>query len=118
MQWRVLTGRGADLIIIDDPLKPEDALSQAQRHACNDWYDHTLYSRINDKQRGYQAAAVLDDMINGRPIPKDPIYIEPAGVARRASTDILASNWRMNTDVGSGSLSPNRSAAVWPIPAE
>src|SRR5215472_8070472 len=27
----VLTGRGADMIIIDDPLKPEEALSQAQR---------------------------------------------------------------------------------------
>ena len=24
----VLTGRGADMIIIDDPLKPEEALSQ------------------------------------------------------------------------------------------
>src|SRR5919198_117250 len=48
----VLTGRGADIIIIDDPLKPEEALSEAQRHACNDWYDHTLYSRLNDKQRG------------------------------------------------------------------
>jgi LacI family transcriptional regulator len=45
---------------------------------------------INDKQRGYQAAAVLDDMIAGRVVPRDPIYIEPAGVARRASTDILA----------------------------
>jgi hypothetical protein len=48
----VLTGRGADIIIIDDPLKPEEALSAAQRHACNEWYDHTLYSRVNDKQRG------------------------------------------------------------------
>src|SRR5437763_1697294 len=47
-----LTGRGADIIIIDDPLKPEEALSQAQRTATNDWYDHTLYSRQNDKQRG------------------------------------------------------------------
>ncbi|CAN5577105.1 DNA-binding transcriptional regulator [soil metagenome] len=45
---------------------------------------------INDKLRGYKAAAVLDDMIAGRPVPKEPIYIEPAGVARRASTDILA----------------------------
>ena len=27
----VLTGRGADFIIIDDPLKPEDALSETQR---------------------------------------------------------------------------------------
>jgi hypothetical protein len=32
----VLTGRGADLIIIDDPLKPEEALSQVQRQAAND----------------------------------------------------------------------------------
>jgi hypothetical protein len=45
----VLTGRGADLIIIDDPLKPEEALSQAQRQAANEWFDHTLYGRLNDK---------------------------------------------------------------------
>jgi hypothetical protein len=38
----VLTGRGADIIIIDDPLKPEEALSQAQRQAANEWYDHRL----------------------------------------------------------------------------
>src|SRR6266513_1190848 len=48
----VLTGRGADIIAIDDPLKPEEALSEAQRQAANEWYDHTLYSRQNDKQRG------------------------------------------------------------------
>src|SRR5712672_4474929 len=47
----VLTGRGADIILIDDPLKPEEALSEAQRRAANDWYDHTLYSRQNDKRR-------------------------------------------------------------------
>src|SRR6202011_2786891 len=48
----VLTGRGADIVIIDDPLKPEEALSQAQRQAANEWYDHTLYSRLNDKLAG------------------------------------------------------------------
>src|SRR5207244_7434354 len=32
----VLTGRGADLILIDDPLKPEEALSEARRNATND----------------------------------------------------------------------------------
>jgi LacI family transcriptional regulator len=47
---------------------------------------------INDDQRGYQAAAVLDRMIRGEPPPKDPVYIEPAGVVGRASTDILAIN--------------------------
>jgi hypothetical protein len=48
----VLTGRGAGMIIIDDPLKPEEALSEAQRQAANEWYDHTLYSRLNDKLSG------------------------------------------------------------------
>src|SRR6266576_1768530 len=48
----VLTGRGADIILIDDPLKPEEALSKAQRQACNEWFVHTLYSRLNDKRHG------------------------------------------------------------------
>src|ERR1700756_2640467 len=48
----VLTGRGADIILIDDPLKPEEALSDAQRKAANQWYDTTLYSRLNDKRHG------------------------------------------------------------------
>jgi predicted phage terminase large subunit-like protein len=48
----VLTGRGADIIIIDDPLKPEEALSRIQRQAANDWFDHTLYSRLNDTRTG------------------------------------------------------------------
>jgi len=48
----VLTGRGADLIVIDDPLKPDQALSEAERKAVNEWYDNTLYTRLNDKQRG------------------------------------------------------------------
>jgi len=48
----VLTGRGADVIIIDDPLKPTDALSETRRTSVNEWYDTTLYSRLNDKTKG------------------------------------------------------------------
>ena len=48
----VLTGRGADIILIDDPLKPEEALSDAQRQAANEWFSHTLYSRLNNKRHG------------------------------------------------------------------
>ena len=33
-------------------MKPEEALSKAQRQACNEWFDHTLYSRLNDKRNG------------------------------------------------------------------
>src|SRR5258706_13707087 len=49
---RCTGGRGADLIIIDDPLKPDEALSESRRKAVNEWYDHTLLTRLNDKERG------------------------------------------------------------------
>ncbi|CAA9247624.1 MAG: Phage terminase, large subunit [uncultured Chloroflexia bacterium] len=48
----VLTGRGADLLIVDDPLKPDEALSGAQRSAVNEWFSNTLLSRLNDKRHG------------------------------------------------------------------
>lgn len=48
----VLTGRGADLIVVDDPLKPEEALSDTQRKAVNSWFAHTLYTRLNNKRNG------------------------------------------------------------------
>ena len=47
-----LTGRGADVVIIDDPLKPSDAMSESRRAGANEWFDSTLYSRLNDKQKG------------------------------------------------------------------
>jgi len=46
------TGRGADYIIIDDPLKPSEALSDTHRRSANEWFDHTLFSRLNDKRTG------------------------------------------------------------------
>ena len=46
-----LTGRGADLIVVDDPIKPEEALTE-RRNAVNDWFRSTLLSRLDDKARG------------------------------------------------------------------
>ena len=48
----VLTGRGADFIVIDDPLQPDKALSDTRRKTVNDWYDNTLCSRLNHKLTG------------------------------------------------------------------
>jgi predicted phage terminase large subunit-like protein len=47
-----LTGRGADLIIVDDPLKAEEAMSEPARRRVIDWFGGTLVSRLNDKERG------------------------------------------------------------------
>jgi hypothetical protein len=37
---------------IDDPLKPDEAISESQRRNVNEWFDGTLYSRLNDKAAG------------------------------------------------------------------
>jgi predicted phage terminase large subunit-like protein len=47
-----LTGRGGDIIIIDDPIKPDDALSEARRSAANQWFTNTLLSRLDNKRTG------------------------------------------------------------------
>jgi hypothetical protein len=47
-----LTGRGGDLIIIDDPLKPDDGYSETKRNAANEWFKNTLLSRLDDKRTG------------------------------------------------------------------
>jgi len=44
-----LTGRGGNYIIIDDALKPQDALSDAKREEANSWFEQTLYSRLDSK---------------------------------------------------------------------
>jgi predicted phage terminase large subunit-like protein len=47
-----LTGRGADLIIVDDPLKANEVQSESARKRVIDWYGGALVSRLNDKQTG------------------------------------------------------------------
>lgn len=47
-----LTGRGGDIIIIDDPIKPEDAFNLTSRENLMDWYRSTLYSRLNNQNNG------------------------------------------------------------------
>ena len=48
----VLTGRGADVILIDDPMKAAEAVSPSRRRAVNDWFDGALFPRLNDKRKG------------------------------------------------------------------
>ena len=47
-----LTGRGADLIIIDDPIKAGDASSQAVMESAIKWYSNTVSSRLNNPKTG------------------------------------------------------------------
>lgn len=47
-----LTGRGGNLLIIDDPLKPQDAQSESSRESLKQWYSNTLLSRLDHKSEG------------------------------------------------------------------
>ena len=44
----------------------------------------------NAKQMGYEAAALLDRMMQGKAIDQDSTFIPPVGVVTRKSTDIMA----------------------------
>lgn len=46
------TGRGGDIIVIDDPLNPKEALSDVMRENANTWIRQTMATRLNDKRKG------------------------------------------------------------------
>ena len=46
------TGKGGDIIIIDDAMKAEDAHSEPKREAVHKWFRNTLASRLDDRKRG------------------------------------------------------------------
>jgi predicted phage terminase large subunit-like protein len=62
-----LTGRGGSLIIIDDPIKPDDAMSATTREACSKWFSNTLLSRLDDKVAGAVVIVMqrvhIDDLV-------------------------------------------------------
>ena len=68
-------GLGADLIVVDDPIKAQDALSAVERRKVKEFYDNTLSTRLNDKATG-QIVIVMqrlheDDLV-GHVLAKEP----------------------------------------------
>jgi predicted phage terminase large subunit-like protein len=47
-----LTGRGCDVLIIDDPIKAGDANSEVARQSANDWLTNTAMSRLDYPSKG------------------------------------------------------------------
>src|SRR5947208_6782744 len=94
----VLTGRGADIIVIDDPLKPEEALSQAQRRAANEWFDHTLYSRLNNKRTG--AIVLIMHRLHEDDLVGHVLAQEPWEVVRLPALAEEDEAWPIDTALG------------------
>lgn len=47
-----VTGRGADHLTVDDPLKADEADSETVREGVNEWLGETLRSRLDDQMTG------------------------------------------------------------------
>ena len=87
-------GRGADLIVIDDPIKSLAALSKAERRRVAEFYDGTLIGRLDQKGSG---AIILimrlhEDDLTGHVLGKEewevvslPALASEAGVFRLSS---------------------------------
>lgn len=121
-----LTGRGGDIIIIDDPIKPDEAQSDTTRDTVNEWYRTTLASRLNDKRTGaiicvmqrlhqYDLAGMMLDgggwtHLNLPAIapenavidlPNGRKYYRPEGEALHAARESLATLKQIKADQGS-----------------
>jgi predicted phage terminase large subunit-like protein len=61
-----LTGRGGEVLIIDDPLKANDAESELARRAVIDWFRNTAFSRLDDPAKSLITIAMqrlhVDDL--------------------------------------------------------
>ncbi len=47
-----LTGRGGNLLVIDDPHKADEVHSDTKRKAVIDWFEQTAATRLDDKEKG------------------------------------------------------------------
>jgi len=57
-----ITGKGGDIIVIDDLINPEDAESKVKREAALEFYKLTLATRLDDKRTG--AIVIVEQRLN------------------------------------------------------
>jgi predicted phage terminase large subunit-like protein len=72
-----ITGRGADLIVIDDPQKPDETLSEANRNNVGEWFNRTLSTRLDSKSTGAIVIVMQrlhEDDLAGRQLEKGRWY--------------------------------------------
>lgn len=137
-----LTGRGGNYVIIDDPIKPLDVMSEVKRLGANQWFDGTLLSRLDNKKEDVIIIVMqrlhLDDLVghvlekggnwvhlNLPAIADEPqkIQIGPAKFHYRAEGDVLHPERepkevldQIKTDMGSAAFSAQYQQR--PVPLE
>jgi len=102
-----LTGRGGDVIVVDDALKADEADSDSKRQAVNAWFANSVASRLDDPRTGAIVAiaqrlheddllGVLLDQGNWKPLilpaiaeQDEKIQIGPHAYHHRRENDLL-----------------------------
>jgi len=107
-----LTGRGGDLIVIDDPLKPDDAMSESRRTAANQWFTNTLLSRLDDKRTGAILIVMqrvhMDDLTGFVQSLSDDWTVLSLPAIAEIDEDIPISEGRVSRRKAGEALSPER----------
>ena len=70
-----LTGRGGNIIIIDDPIKTTDMTNENALNKVQEWYTGTLLSRLDDQENGVIILImqrVHEDDLTGFLLDKEP----------------------------------------------
>lgn len=97
-----ITGEGGDFLILDDPLKPDEALADTGtvRNKTNDWVDQTFMSRKNDPK---SAVSVLimqrlhEEDVAGHLIDKGWEHLNlPAEFVKKTSISMGDKRWDVN----------------------
>ena len=110
-----LTGRGGNLVIIDDPLKPQDAQSQSARDSLKQWYSNTLLSRLDHKTEGSIVVVMQrlhpDDLV-GHLLEQDGWkHLNLPAIAEEDSSIRLSATRSFHRQAG-GLLHPERESQV------
>jgi len=72
-----VTGKGADIIIVDDPHTTQDSESELALKTAWDWYSQTLFSRLNNQATGLRLVVMQrlnENDISGKILDKKLNY--------------------------------------------
>jgi predicted phage terminase large subunit-like protein len=120
-----LTGRGGEVLILDDPIKANDAESDVAREAAIDWFRNTALSRLDDRSNSLVCVAMqrlhVDDLSGilierGWPklvlpaiaveaadylVGEDEVYHRPAGELLQPERDSAEAIDELKLEIGS-----------------
>jgi hypothetical protein len=120
-----LTGRGGEVLIVDDPIKANDAESEVVRKAAIEWFQNTALSRLDDPAKSLVFIAMqrlhVDDLSGilierdwpslvlpaiaveaaDYAVAEDEVYHRPAGELLQPERDIPEAIEEMKRNMGS-----------------